>query len=272
MKYGSVYLIQMDLSFLRRETLSVLSPSLKDRLEAIKIGYTNSNTSTSSPETRTKGLQTGNPFELKLIAEIPCKKPQELEKYFHKKYQSQRILNEWFSLSQEQCRLICWEGKKFHETGKVEDEKLYREIMAPMQRTAQTKSGDEAETKETSDDEMIINPRKEHVQRILCHYRQLLTSKRRNPKTIFNMDREYLERKDFEIVRACLDNHKDAQSKVGVGVEGIFVKKSCYGSFCFHVKRTDGSEEDFSYLACFSKTFNRRSWYTHKTPPIATYE
>ncbi|EKQ70349.1 Protein of unknown function (DUF3223) [Leptolyngbyaceae cyanobacterium JSC-12] len=68
-----------------------------------------------------------------------------------------------------------------------------------------------------------------------------------------------LRGREFEIIRALLDRHPQANEKIGNGVKAIFVKRTqnqqgvnksnCY---CFYVQRLDGSSVDFSYEVCIS--------------------
>lgn len=48
----------------------------------------------------------------------------------------------------------------------------------------------------------------------------------------------------------ALKKHPEADEKVGVGVDHIFVRRADYGTKCFWVRRTDESEERFSYKSC----------------------
>ena len=60
---------------------------------AIKIGVA------SDLAKRLETLQTGNPFQLKVLATIPCSSEQhayELERRMHKLFASKRIRGEWF--------------------------------------------------------------------------------------------------------------------------------------------------------------------------------
>lgn len=59
----------------------------------VKIGMTN------DPQSRIDTLQTGNPYELRMLACIPCKDRNEarhLESFMHKKLQTSRVRGEWF--------------------------------------------------------------------------------------------------------------------------------------------------------------------------------
>ncbi len=53
----------------------------------IKIGYT-----TVDPQVRLKGLQTGSPLSLRIIASIP----KNLEKQLHERFENLRLHGEWF--------------------------------------------------------------------------------------------------------------------------------------------------------------------------------
>lgn len=48
----------------------------------------------------------------------------------------------------------------------------------------------------------------------------------------------------------ALKNHPEVSEKVGVGIAHFFVRRADYGTKCFWVRRTDGSEERFSYKSC----------------------
>lgn len=48
----------------------------------------------------------------------------------------------------------------------------------------------------------------------------------------------------------ALKKHPEAHEKIGVGVDHLFVRRADYGTKCFWVRRTDGSEERFSYKNC----------------------
>lgn len=65
---------------------------------------------------------------------------------------------------------------------------------------------------------------------------------------------------DFDILYRALENHPRAKEKIGCGVTGIFVRRNRATNgedvCCCHVRRADGSEEDFSVYVCF----RTRSW------------
>lgn len=63
--------------------------------DEVKIGIS------SNPEQRLKGLQTGNPNELELIATTTCSDVCELENGLHNKYNTHRLNGEWFDLPSE---------------------------------------------------------------------------------------------------------------------------------------------------------------------------
>jgi hypothetical protein len=50
-----------------------------------------------------------------------------------------------------------------------------------------------------------------------------------------------------------LQNHPDAEQKIGTGVDCIFVKRNpFYGTRGFYIRRNDGTETDFSFRECIS--------------------
>ena len=55
---------------------------------------------------------------------------------------------------------------------------------------------------------------------------------------------------DEHFLLQALARHPDAIEKAGVGVDYLFVRTADYGTKCFWVRRTDGSEERFSYKSC----------------------
>lgn len=55
---------------------------------------------------------------------------------------------------------------------------------------------------------------------------------------------------DEVVLREALQNHADAASKVGPGVDHFMVRSADFGTQCFWVVRTDGTTERFSYKRC----------------------
>lgn len=55
---------------------------------------------------------------------------------------------------------------------------------------------------------------------------------------------------DAEFLIAALRRHPDGPSKIGVGPKRFEVRSADYGTQCFWIIRTDGSEERFSYKKC----------------------
>lgn len=49
---------------------------------------------------------------------------------------------------------------------------------------------------------------------------------------------------------ALLKRHPDYVGKIGSGIDHFGVVAAEYGTQCFGIKRLDGSEDRFSYLAC----------------------
>ncbi|XKU42497.1 DCL family protein [Pseudomonas [fluorescens] ATCC 17400] len=68
-------------------------------------------------------------------------------------------------------------------------------------------------------------------------------------------DKEYLNSADEELVYELLQRHPESETKIGCGVVGIFRAHSPdHPSSCFHVRRADGTETDFSYKTCVRGT------------------
>lgn len=77
------------------------------------------------------------------------------------------------------------------------------------------------------------------------HIRGLLYS--RDPGVPFPAD-------DRAFLLALLQNHAEAESKVGCGVGDVFTRKHpAYGTTSFAFRRVDGSEDDFSVEWCLRK-------------------
>lgn len=55
---------------------------------------------------------------------------------------------------------------------------------------------------------------------------------------------------DEKLLRALVERHPEASSKIGQGVDHFMVRSADYGTQCFWVVRNDGSTERFSYKAC----------------------
>jgi hypothetical protein len=62
----------------------------------------------------------------------------------------------------------------------------------------------------------------------------------------------HLEGEDFDDVEALLSGHPDAQTKIGDGIRSITVEDDTFNYKCFHVIRSDGSRENFSYKKCIN--------------------
>jgi hypothetical protein len=67
---------------------------------------------------------------------------------------------------------------------------------------------------------------------------------------------------EHELVRALLDRHPTAEQKIGCGVVALYVRKGSHGTRCFWLRRSDGTETDFSYRECLTPT-------THRTKVMA---
>lgn len=52
------------------------------------------------------------------------------------------------------------------------------------------------------------------------------------------------------LMEKVFPNHFDWDEKKGVGVDHIKVRQAQYGTKCFYIVRTDGTETDISYMSC----------------------
>ena len=73
-------------------------------------------------------------------------------------------------------------------------------------------------------------------------------------KEILNSYRvgQELKDEDFELVYNLLKIHPDSIEKIGVGVSQLRVERDDYSTQCFHLVRSDGTKENFSYIKCIN--------------------
>lgn len=74
-----------------------------------KIGFT-----TKSPNERLVALQTGNSEKLILVKQFATKHSFRLENYLHRKFQSKKVLGEWFDLTEDDVKVfeeVCKVGE-----------------------------------------------------------------------------------------------------------------------------------------------------------------
>lgn len=55
---------------------------------------------------------------------------------------------------------------------------------------------------------------------------------------------------DARFLAEALSRHPEARGKIGSGLRRFEVRAAKYGTQCFWIIRSDGSEEDFSYKKC----------------------
>lgn len=219
-------------------------------------------------EKRVTQLGMGNPFEVECEHSVPCNEALAMKKYWHYVHRERRFRNEWFDLSEETLREILSVTTEFHQSGIFNgDFQIFEEIRKQNAAASQTyrkrlvNYHDQLDTSSTeTNDGKTASLDKTFFQTILFRHKEKLMEKG-------HATRSYLDSSEFQIIRDLLDRHPDAKMKIGVGVKAIFVQKAFVGqwqSFCFHVKRTDGSEEDFSYNACLGLHKSDKSNYTWK--------
>lgn len=61
---------------------------------------------------------------------------------------------------------------------------------------------------------------------------------------------ERVSETDAYFLTHALNKHPEENEKVGSGISSFFVRRADYGTKCFWIKRTDGTEERFSYRSC----------------------
>ncbi len=64
---------------------------------------------------------------------------------------------------------------------------------------------------------------------------------------------------DFQFICELLKRHPEYDDKIGVGIKEIVIRLDGYWgkTRCFHIKRIDGTETDFSYLHCIDNDTNK---------------
>jgi hypothetical protein len=63
-----------------------------------------------------------------------------------------------------------------------------------------------------------------------------------------------LSKEDLYFMLEVLQDHENADEKIGLGVKGMWLEESSYGQKHFMLERIDGTREDFSFLKCFTKS------------------
>lgn len=59
-----------------------------------------------------------------------------------------------------------------------------------------------------------------------------------------------IDQEDSVHLNALIERHPEAEQKIGVGVAKYFRSRTDKGTSCFWLRRTDGTETEFSYIAC----------------------
>ena len=275
MTYGNVYRVSIQIP----DSFNSIPEETRILLRSNKIGFVRGGTM-EDVRKRVRAFQTGTPFLLTLEKAYRCPTPDIYEKYFHQVFKSQRGIGEWFDLSEKnKCEMnnimeeldrsgkfngdatllenIQFEKEKRSSIGSTETEYDLSNLVLEQDETNRTKTfggGTITRQLESIDQYNTTNiiGTKRELSKILRGHRIDLEE---------NSDistRRYLSHKDKAVVISALENHPDASKKIGCGVDTIFVKsiwkkkgRNSVFSYCFYVKRVDGSEEDFSYLACF---------------------
>ena len=195
----------------------------------------------------------------------PCDDPASVEKYWHRHFADFHVKGEWYDLSQKQLDHIKRATDDHYKNGTLTHEMM--EIQKEVELRREKRSI-------AAKPELTTQPpkaTKENVRDILQKHRAKLLGLDHDGA------RSFLDKEEFDVVHKALQNHTRADSKIGVGVANIFVQEASgykSKSYCFHVERLDGSEEDFSYQYCFSRAPNfteRQSHYTYKRAPPSTH-
>jgi len=59
----------------------------------VKIGHS------SDPQRRLSGIQTGSPYRLWIIVQVPSRNPEAVEEQLHSRFENKQVRGEWFELS-----------------------------------------------------------------------------------------------------------------------------------------------------------------------------
>ena len=234
-------------------------PSIKDEISKIepilvatKIGYVKGGL--EAVKKRKAALQTGNPSKLDFKA-YPCKHAFQVEGYLHERFKRKRVLGEWFLLNDEDTDMIHKEMKNYDRSGELMGSKPN---FCLLDSSSSTRNVTKSMSKSPPGEKKW-----EKVKSILEEHRRLLLD------DSTEAERSYLENDELEILLDALERHPESDEKIGCGVSAVYVAATSFPynkrggySYCFHVKRMDGSEEDFSYRACFGLS-RGRAHYTH---------
>lgn len=240
----------------------ILPPKLQNldvpELNARKIGMVKS-LERGHADKRVSTMQTGNPFELELVHHIPCKDPVVMERYWHHVFAKKRLSGEWFLVCEEDINEMCKVTTQDFETGNFPGNK---EVLDEIVKDKNKKADDQESVPVTGS---ITALEMEATKVTFKIVKGILHRHRIKLKQSDRFERSHLTDEEFEIVMKALKKHPKADQKIGVGVTSIFVQPTLQyrDSYCFHVKRVDSSEEDFSYPYCFG-TGDRKTHYSWK--------
>ena len=236
--YGNVYRVSIQIP----DSFDSIPEETRILLRSNKIGFVRGETM-EDVRKRVRAFQTGIPFPLTLEKVYRCPTPDIYETYFHQVFKSQRGIGEWFDLSEKNKCEMNNIMEELDRSGKfIGDATLLERIQFEKEKRSNGSSENESKSRKV--------PLKQQLRTILDKHRLDLQT-----NSVVS-SRRYLSNKDQSLVMTALQNHPEHSEKIGCGVVSIFVKeiyhKNMY-SYCFHVKRVDGSEEQFSYHACKSK-------------------
>lgn len=241
----------------------ILPPKLQNLdvpvLNARKIGMVKS-LERGHADKRVSSMQTGNPFELELVHHIPCKDPVVMERYWHHIFAKKRLSGEWFLVCEEDINEMCKVTTQDFKTGIFPGNK---EVLDDIINDKNKKADDQESAVAVADS--ITTLEVEATETTFKVVKSILHRHRVKLKQSDRFERSQLTTEEFEIVMKALKKHPEADQKIGVGVTSIFVQQTIQyrDSYCFHVKRVDGSEEDFSYNYCFGRG-SRNTHYSWK--------
>lgn len=90
---------------------------------------------------------------------------------------------------------------------------------------------------------------------------------------LHSINKGVLDRKHFDDMRALIERHVDAETKIGSGIKDFAVGGDSYAGKCFYLLRTDGSFTDFSFTKCIkSKKVSNRDKFNRAARSAIFYQ
>jgi hypothetical protein len=65
---------------------------------------------------------------------------------------------------------------------------------------------------------------------------------------------------DFNDIKELLETHPNSSEKIGVGIAELYVANTSYQGKCFHLKRIDGSSDNFGIHKCIDGESDKKNF------------